>query len=192
MAEAADTQQRRTPIGDDAEVVDEPAQRRLRLREGTRGHHQSAEGNLAGEVQRRRHQNGRDDGDPAETRRDPGQFGEAADQPPGGGQHIAEMLLDAPLFVRLTFGQRNAVDMFVDPNQGKPQVCFTRIALRVAVDEAASHPIAEDRTGARIRNGRPEHEARNAVVDFTNPKHKISRQHPQNAGERPKQNGRLQ
>ena len=56
LAEARDAQQRRAPVGDGAEVVDEPAQRRLRLREGGGRHHQAAEGDLAGEVERRRDQ----------------------------------------------------------------------------------------------------------------------------------------
>jgi hypothetical protein len=41
-AKAGDPQQRCAPIGNDAEVVHEPAQRRLRLRERRRRHDQSA------------------------------------------------------------------------------------------------------------------------------------------------------
>ena len=74
-AEARDAQQRRAPIGDRAEVVDEPAQRRLDLGEGPGRHHQPAEGDAAAEVERRRDEDRRHDREPAIARGDPGQIG---------------------------------------------------------------------------------------------------------------------
>src|SRR3546814_1464564 len=55
LTETRDAQQGRAPVGDDAEVVDEPAQRRFHLRERRRRHHQSAERNLAAEVRSEEH-----------------------------------------------------------------------------------------------------------------------------------------
>ena len=52
-AEAGDAHQRRPPVGDDAEIVDEPAQRLLHLVEGADRHHQLAEGQAPGEIGRR-------------------------------------------------------------------------------------------------------------------------------------------
>ena len=56
-AEAGNAQQGRAPVGNGAEIVDEPAQRGLHLHEGAGGQHQTAEGEISREIKRRRDQN---------------------------------------------------------------------------------------------------------------------------------------
>ena len=51
--------------GDRVEIVDEPAQRPLHLVEGADGHHHAAEGEVAGEIDRRCHENRRHQREPA-------------------------------------------------------------------------------------------------------------------------------
>ena len=77
-AEAGDAQQRRPPIRDRAEIVDEPAQRRLHLVEGADRHHQAAEGEVAREIDGRGHEDRGDEREPAIARGHPGQVGQPA------------------------------------------------------------------------------------------------------------------
>ena len=73
-----------------------------------------------------------------------------AHQAPRGGQHVAEMQLDAPALVRFAAGERDTVEVLVDAHQREAQVRLARIALRVAADEAAPDPVAQQRAEARI------------------------------------------
>src|SRR5882762_1935981 len=139
-AEARDAQQGRAPIGDGAEIVHEPAQRGLHLYERARRHHQAAERDISREIQGRCDQYRSDQREPAVARGYPGEVGETGDQPAGGGQHRSEIDLDAPLFVRFTRGERNGVDVLVDAYQRKSQIGLARIALLIAVDQAAADP----------------------------------------------------
>src|SRR5882757_1348823 len=50
MTKNGDSKQCRAPVGDDAEIVYEPAERRLRLGERTGRHHETAERNLSREI----------------------------------------------------------------------------------------------------------------------------------------------
>ena len=79
-AKAANTNERRPPVGDRRGVINEPAQRLLHLRERPDGHEQSAKSEIAEKVSGRRHDDGRDDGKPAIARREPGQFRRCADE----------------------------------------------------------------------------------------------------------------
>src|SRR5271156_1526870 len=82
--------------------------------------------------------------------------------------------------------------MLVDTYQGKTQIRFARIALRVASDEAAAHPVAEQRARARIDNRRPHHEAGNGIVPVGDAKNEVVRQTPENTCETEEQYRRLQ
>ena len=75
VAEARDAQERRTPVGNSGEIVDEPAQRILHLVEGTDHHHQAAQRQAASEEAGYRNQYRNDDRQPAITRGDPAQAG---------------------------------------------------------------------------------------------------------------------
>src|ERR1700733_5959100 len=82
--------------------------------------------------------------------------------------------------------------MLVDAHQRKTQIRLARVALRVAADEAAAHPVAEQRARARIENRRPHHEAGNGIVPVGDAKNEVVRQPPENARETEEQNRRLQ
>ena len=73
------------------------------------------------------------------------------DEAPRRGEHVAEMQLDAPPLVRLAGGQRNAIEMFIDAHQRKAQVRLARIALGIAVDEAAARPSSSAASRRRHR-----------------------------------------
>src|ERR1700722_3593691 len=192
MAEIGDAQQGGPPVGNGAEIVDEPPQRGLRLGERAGRHHQAAERNLAAEIQRRRDENGCNYRDPAEAGFDPFEIGMAPDDAARRREHIVEMQLDAAFLVRLPLGQRNVVDMLVDAHQRKTQIRFTRVTLRIAADEADAHPVAEQRTRARIEDRRPHHEAGDRVVPVSDAKNEVVRQTPENARETEEQYRRLQ
>ncbi len=100
-------------------------------------------------------QDGRDNGNPAEARGDPGETGVAVDYAARRRQHIAQMKLDAPLLIRLALGQGNVIDMFVDAHQRKPQIGFARVTFRIAADETAAHPVAQQGTGRRRKGWQP-------------------------------------
>ncbi len=100
--------------------------------------------------------------------------------------------LDAPRFVRFAGGEGDRVDMLIDANQGEPQVGLARISCGVPLDEAASHPIAEQRGRTGIHDGRPHHVARNRELPARDLKNEIIRQRPEHADERREQNRRLQ
>ena len=150
-AEARDAQQRRAPVGDGAEIVDEPAQRGLHLHEGAGRHHQAAEGQVAREIERRRREDRRHQREPAVAGGDPGEIGESGDQAAHGLENGGEIDLDAARLVRLARGERDRIDVLVHPHQRKAQVRLARVALRIAIDQVASHPIAQQRSGARRR-----------------------------------------
>ena len=98
---------------------------------------------------------GRHDRDPAEAGRHPGQIGETSDQATGRGQHVVQVHLDPATLVLLTGRERNAIQMLVDPHQGEAQIRLAGIALGVAVDEAAPHPIAQQGSEHRIESRPP-------------------------------------
>src|SRR3984885_13314960 len=82
--------------------------------------------------------------------------------------------------------------MLVDAHQGKTQIRLARVALRIAADEAAAPPVAEQRARARIENRRPHHEAGNGIVPVGDAKNEAVRQTPENARETEEQYRRLQ
>src|SRR6266404_1981641 len=143
MAEIRDSKQRGAPICNGAEIVYEPPQRRLRLGERARRHHEAAERNLSAEIQRRRNEYRSHYRDPTEAGRDPGKIGVTRDDAARRSEHIAKMKLDAAFLVRLTLRQRNVIDVLVDPHQRKAQIGLVRVAFGVAADEAPTDPVAE-------------------------------------------------
>src|SRR5713101_7528913 len=176
MAEIRDSKQRGAPIGNGAEIVYEPPQRRLRLGERARRHHEAAERNLAAEIQGRRNEYGSHYRDPTKARGDPGEIGVTPDDAARRSEHIAEMEFDAAFLVRLTLRQRNVIDVLVDPHQRKAQIGLARVAFRVAGDETSTDPVAEKRACARIDDRRPHHEAWNRIVPVVDTENEVVRQ----------------
>ncbi len=72
-AEACDAEQGRAPIGDDAEIIHEPAQGGHDLIEGADRQHHAAEGEPAHKIQRRGDDDRHDKRRPAIARGDPGE-----------------------------------------------------------------------------------------------------------------------
>src|SRR6266481_5182512 len=155
MAEICDSKQRGAPVGNGAEVVYEPSQRRLRLAERTRRHHEAAERNLAAEIQWRRNEYGSHYRDPAKAGGDPGEIGVTPDDAARRSEHIAKMKLDPALLIRLTLRQRNVIDVLVDSHQRKAQIGLARVAFRVAGDETSTDPVVE--TENEVVRQNPEH-----------------------------------
>src|SRR5258708_36601531 len=90
MAEICDSKQRGAPVGNGAEVVYEPSQRRLRLAERTRRHHEAAERNLAAEIQWRRNEYGSHYRDPAKAGGGPGEIGVTPEKAARGRDQMAK------------------------------------------------------------------------------------------------------
>ena len=153
--EVRHAQQRGSPIRDRAEVVDEPAQRSLRLAERGRRQHHAAERGLAGEVQRRRDEDRRDACDPAESRRHPSEIGEAANEPAHRKHDVADVHFDAAALVGLACGERDAVDVLADADERETQVRLARVAVGVAPDQAPAHEIAREASPPRHTRSRP-------------------------------------
>ena len=93
LAEGRDPEQGRAPVGDRAEIIDEPAQRLLHLIEGADHHHQFAERQVAGEKAGRGDDDRRDDREPAIAGGDPGQLRDAGDEPAHDGEHRIQLLV---------------------------------------------------------------------------------------------------
>ena len=68
MTKTRDSEQRRSPVGNGAEIINKPSQRRLRLGERAGRHHEAAERNLSREIQGGGNEYRRDNRNPAEAR----------------------------------------------------------------------------------------------------------------------------
>ncbi len=160
-AEIGDTQERGPPIGDGAEILDEPLQRVLHLVEGADRHHQAAEGKVAGEIDGRGDEDRRHDGDPAIAGCHPCQSDHAVDDAARRVKHGIEIDLDAALLIRLAAEECDGIDMLIDAHQREAQLGFASIALGIAGDKRATDPIADQGGRARIDDRGPHHVARN-------------------------------
>ena len=187
VAETRHSKQRRAPIGNGAEIVYEPPQRGLCLGERAGGHHETAEGNLAREIQRRGNEYWSDYRNPTEPRGDPGQIGMPHDDAARSGKHIAKMHFDAAFLVRLPGRQRNIIDVLVDAHERKAQVRLARVTLGVAAYQASPDPVAQKRAGARVDNRRPYHETGDRIVPVVDTEREVIRENPEHAGEGPEQ-----
>ena len=142
-AEIGDAHQRGPPVGDAADVVDEPAQRGMHLVEGADRHHQPAEADIAGEIDRRGDEDRRHDGDPAIGIGNPGQVDLGGVDAPHGAQHRAEVELEPSLRVGLAMAQRDGIDILVDAHHRGAQLCLARVAIAVEADQRASDQPAQ-------------------------------------------------
>ena len=158
-AEIGDAHQRRAPVGNGADVVDEPFERGMHLVERADRHHQSTEGDVAGEIDGRRHQDRRDHGDPAIGIGHPGQVDLRGVDAHHRLQRFAEVEIEPLLLVRLAARQRDGVDMVVDAHHRVPQLRFARVAVAVELDQRPAHRPADQRGETRIEEGRPDHVA---------------------------------
>ena len=163
-AEGRDTQQRCPPIGDAADIVDEPAQCGMHLVERANCHHQPTEAHVAGEIDRRRDHDRRHHGDPSIAGSDPGQPDHRIDDAAARLQHGSKVELEPASLVRLAGGQRNRVDMLVDAHQRKPQFGLARVEIAIQPDQWAADQPAHPRRGPGIDHGRPHHVARDHEI----------------------------
>ena len=115
--EAGDPQQSRAPVGESARIVDEPAQRGLNLDECAGRHHEAAERQGTREIERRRCENRRNEGEPAVSCGDPGKIHESREESAHRQQNAREIELDAPRLLGLPAGECDRVDMFVHADQ---------------------------------------------------------------------------
>jgi hypothetical protein len=97
-----------------------------------------------------------------------------------------------PALVGFAGGERYAVDVFVHAHQRKAQVGFARIAFGVAIDQRCADPVAHQRTGRRVQDGSPHHEAGYREDVAGDVEGEVARQHPQHAAEGDQQDQRLQ
>ena len=114
----------------------------------------------AREIQRRRHQDRRDQREPAVAGGHPGQIGRAGHQRGASPQHAVQIELDAPRLVRLAARERDRIDVLVHAHQREAQIRLAGIALGVAIDQALAHPVAQQRGRAGIEDRGPHHVAR--------------------------------
>ena len=131
LAEARDAQQSGAPVGDGAEIIDEPPQGLLHLNKGADDHHQRAEGKIAAEVSRRRNQDRRDDREPAVTCRDPGEPRARADDPPHHAENVLELGSEALLLILFAAIERHAVTMLVEAHEREAQIGLPGVALGI-------------------------------------------------------------
>src|ERR1039457_880905 len=82
--------------------------------------------------------------------------------------------------------------MLVDAYQGKAQIGFTRVAIRIAADEISPDPVAHKGAAASVDNRRPHHETRDRIVPVAETKIEVAGKIPQYAGESAEQDCRLQ
>ena len=161
LTETRDAQQRGPPVGDRAEIVDEPPQSLLHLIEGADGHHQRAEGKIAGEVSRSCDHDRRDDREPAVACRDPGEPGARVDDPPHDAENVLELDSKALLLILFAAAERHGVDMLVEAHQREAQFGLLSVALGIELDQRAADAPTEPGTGARGGQGAPDHVAGN-------------------------------
>ncbi len=79
--------------------------------------------------------------------------------------------------------------MLVDAHERESQVRLTSVPVRISTDQAATDEIAQQRAHEGIRNRRPQHEARHAIVDSPDANLEIVRDAPQYARETDEQHG---
>ncbi len=97
-----------------------------------------------------------------------------------------------PQFIGLSAGESDVIQMLVDAHHGDAQVRLARVAEGVAGDQGVADPVAQQRAGQCVDDGRPEHEARDGVVVFPDPEDEGTGEYPQHPGEGQEQDGRLQ
>src|SRR5882757_1574661 len=102
------------------------------------------------------------------------------------------MQLDAPSLILLARGERDSIQVLVDANERESQIGLTRVAFGIPVDQAASHPVAQQRAPAGVYDGGPQHETGDGVIRVPEPDRKAGGQSPQNPGENPEENSSLQ
>ena len=161
LAEIGDAHQRRLPVGDGAEIVDIPAQRRIDLVEGTDRHHQPAKGQIPGEIDGRGDQDRRDDRQPAITGRNPAQVGGGHGQLAHGLQDGGDIAVDAPALGLLALLQSDRRQVLVGAHQRGAQLRFLGVALGGQRRQAAPDDGAEQRSRAGIEEDGPDHIAGN-------------------------------
>lgn len=131
--------------------VDKPRQRTLYLAEGRGDLHQAAHLNGAGEVARRRHQQGKYNGELAvEVGGDVQPPGDAHNRPPvaaNGVETVAQLLRLA----RFAVVQRNGVVVFADADQAETEVCLIPFLVEAQHDQRFADPPDQQRSQHRIQ-----------------------------------------
>ena len=190
--EGGDAKQRRAPVGYAVNIVDEPAQGRVHLVEGTNRHHQAAKAQIAVEIDRGCNDDGGNDRQPPIAGGHPCQPRQRHHQPVADFQNRGEIALETALFIAFSGRQRHRLDMLIDPHQREAQGSFPRIMVAIDLDERAANEPADGRRSPGVKEGRPDHIAGNVEIVAADVKDEAGRERPQNADETGEQNARLE
>ena len=189
--EFTNAQKRRFPVGDQIDIVDEPAERLLNLCEGADRHQQSAEGQVSGKISGSRDDDRRDDREPSITRRHPGEPRRRADEPPHDVEESIEFDVQTVALLRLAAIDGDAVAILVHPNEREADVGFARVTFGVEVDERLTHAPARERGETGVEKRGPHHIAGNDEARPFNSEADARRKRPEHADEADEQQRRL-
>ena len=192
LTKAGDANQRRAPVGDRTEIVDEPPQSLLHLIKGADGHHQCAKGKIAREVSRSCDNDRRDDGEPAVAGRDPGEPSGRGNDLPHDAENVLELASETLIFIFFTAIERHSVDVFVEAHKRETQLGLLRVAFAIQLDQRAADAPTEPGTGASGGEGAPDHVPGNCETVTAQIQWHVSREAPQHPDETAKEERRLQ
>ena len=97
--------------------------------------HQAAKGQITGKVNRRRHENRRNDGDPAITRSHPGQLCQRGHQQADCSEKAVDIKANPAILVGLSTIERDRIDVLIDPHQREAQLGLFLIAVSIVFDQ---------------------------------------------------------
>jgi hypothetical protein len=181
FSEGRHAQERGAPICDAGEIVDEPAERRLHLIERADHHHELAEIHRTLQVGRCRHQDRRDDREPAVAGGDPRQPRHGADDAARDFENSFEYRAEALSLIGLAAVQGYAFDLFVDAHQGEAKIRFSRVALGIETNQRATHEPTHERCGPGIDERAPHQIAWRGEHAARDRKELAARQRPKDA-----------